>query len=62
MLLSNSIIQSQIQDFCLDVLYQVIAKIKASSSKIYFQLDELTDVENCSQLIVLVRYVHDGSI
>ena len=25
-------------------------------------MDESTDVENCSQLIVLVRYVHDGSI
>ena len=41
---------------------QVIAEIKASSLKISLQLDESTDVENCSQLIVLVRYVHDGSI
>ena len=60
--LSNSIIQSRIQDLSLDVLDQVIAEIKASSLKISLQLDESTDVENCSQLIVLVRYVHDGSI
>ena len=61
-LLSNSIIQSRIQDLSLDVFDQVIAEIKSSSLKISLQLDESTDVENCSQLIVLVRYVHDGSI
>ena len=60
--LSNSIIQSRIQHLSLDVLDQVIAEIKASSLKISLQLDESTDVENCSQLIVLVRYAHDGSI
>ena len=60
--LSNSIIQSRIQDLSLNVLDQVIAEIKASSLKISLQFDESTDVENCSQLIVLVRYVHDGSI
>ena len=60
--LSNNIIQSRIKDLSSDVLDQVIAEIKASSLKISLQLDESTDVENCSQLIVLVRYVHDGSI
>ena len=56
-LLSNNIIQSRIKVLSLDVLDQVFAEFKASSLKISLQLDESTDVENCSQLIVLVRYV-----
>ena len=60
--LSNNIIQSRIKDLSSDVLDKVIAEIKASSLKISLQIDESTDVENCSQLVVLVRYVHDGSI
>ena len=60
--LSNNVIQSRIKDFSSDVLDQVIAEIKASSSKTSLQLDESTDVESCSQLVALVRYVHDSSI
>lgn len=44
----------------LDILDQVIADIKASPLKIFLQLDGTTDVANCSQLIALVKFVHDG--
>ena len=60
--LSNNVIQSRISDLSSDILDQVIADIKASPLKISLQLDETTDVENCSKLIALVRYVHDGAI
>ena len=60
--LSNNVVQSQFSDLSLDILDQVIADIKATPLKISFQLDKTTNAENCSQLIVLVRYVHDGTI
>ena len=60
--LSNNVIQSRISDLSSDILDQVIADIKASPLKISLQLDETTDVENFSQLIALVRYVHHSSI
>ena len=55
--LSNNVIQSQISDLSSDIL-----DIKASPLKISLQMDKTTDIENCSQLIALVRYVHDGTI
>ena len=58
--LSNNVIQSQICDLNSDILDQVNADIKGSPLKIS-QLYEQTDFENCSQLIALVRYVHDGT-
>ena len=60
--LSNNVIQSRISDLSSDILDQVIADIKASPLKISLQLDETTDVDNFSQLIALVTYVHDSAI
>ena len=60
--LSNNVIKSRIDDLSLDILEQVISHMKASPLKISLQLDETTDVSNCSQLIALARYVHDGAI
>ncbi|XP_076329566.1 protein FAM200C-like [Tachypleus tridentatus] len=60
--LSNHVIQNRISDLSSNILDQVIADIKASPLKISLQLDKTTDVANCSQLIALVRYVHDGAI
>ena len=57
--LSNNVIQSRISDLSSDIFDQVIADIKARPLKISLQLDETTDVENCSQL---ERYEHDGAI
>ena len=45
-----------------DILEQVIADIKASPITISLQLDESTDVSNCSQLIAVVRYVKNKKI
>ena len=59
---SNNVILCRISYLSSNILHQVIADIKASSMKIFFQLDEKTDVENCSQLIALVRYIHDSTI
>lgn len=60
--LSNNIIQSRINDMSLDILDQVVNDIRTSPLKISLQLDETTDVTNCSQLIVFVRYIHNGGI
>ena len=45
-----------------DILEQVIADIKTSLVTISLQLDESTDVSNCSQLIAVVRYVKKKKI
>ena len=58
----KNVIQSQISDLSLDILDQIIADMKASSLKVFCQLDKTTDIENCSQLISLVRYKYDGTI
>ena len=45
-----------------DILQQVIADIKASPTKVSFQLDESTNVSLCSQLLVFVRYVKEKEV
>ena len=60
--LSNDIISSRICDLSKDILQQVIADIKTSPTKVSFQLDELTDVSLCSQLLVFVRYVKEKEV
>lgn len=60
--LSNNVIQSRIHDMSLDLTQQVLTELKASPHPYSMQLDETTDVAQCSQLLVFVRYVHSGSI
>ena len=60
--LSNDIIHSRIQDISQDILMQVIQDIKDSPLKISIQIDESTDVDSCSQLLELVRYVKEQEI
>ena len=60
--LSNDVIHNRIIDMSEDILEQVIADIKASPVTISLQLDESTDVSNCSQLIAVVRYVKNKKI
>ena len=40
-----------------DILDQIVTNINLSPFNISIQLDESTDVSNCSQLIALARYV-----
>ena len=44
-----------------DIMEQVIQQIKSASLGIFsIQLDESTDMANCSQLLVYVRYIYEG--
>ena len=60
--LLNDTIHDRIRDMSLDILRQVVGQIKASPEKISLQLYETTDVSNCAQLIVFVRYVYQNGI
>ena len=60
--LSNDVIHNRIIDMSEDILEQVIADIKASPVTISLQLDESTDVSNCSQLIAVVRHVKNKKV
>lgn len=55
--LSNDVIHERIDDMSQDILEQTISDMKVSAVKVSLQLDESTDVSNCSQLLVFVRYV-----
>ena len=54
--LSNNTVQRRIQEMAIDIKEQVIEKINASPF-FAIQLDESTDVAQCSQLMVFARYV-----
>ena len=60
--LCNDIIHNRIVDMSEDILEQVVAEIKASSVKISLQVNESTDVLNCCQLIIVVRYVKSKEV
>jgi hypothetical protein len=60
--LSNNCIRNRINYMGDDIVNQLISDIKACSTKITIQLDESTDVENCSQLIAFVRYMRGDAI
>lgn len=58
--LSNDTVKRRIEDMSSDILQQVVDEIKSTPLGIFsMQLDESTDVANCSQLMVYVRYVRD---
>lgn len=60
--LSNNVIKNRIGDISDNILKQVMAELSASSFGFSMQLDESTDVSQCSQLLAFVRYVHDDEI
>ena len=60
--LPNDIIVKRIKDLSIDIRDQLILNLKASSRKISFQLDESTDVSNCSKLICFVSYAKEKKV
>lgn len=59
--LSDNTVQRRISDMAQDIKEQVISEIKLGLGLFTLQLDETTDVANCSQLLVFVRYVRDNN-
>lgn len=58
--LSNDTVKRRISDMSEDIKEQVISEIK-SAGLFSIQLDESTDVQSCSQLLVFARYVCDNT-
>ncbi|XP_040275720.1 protein ZBED8-like [Bufo bufo] len=59
--LSNDTVRRRLDDRSADILSKVVQEIKSAPLPIFsIQLDESTDVANCSQLLVFVRYINDG--
>ncbi|XP_042210866.1 protein ZBED8-like [Homarus americanus] len=56
--LSNDVIHSRIVDISSNILKQVMEELAATPFPFSMQLDETTDVSECSQLLVFVRYMH----
>lgn len=55
--MSNDTILSRISDISTNILEQVIAKLGLTPFTNSMQLDESTDISQCSQLLVFVRYI-----
>ncbi|XP_042227387.1 protein ZBED8-like [Homarus americanus] len=60
--LSNDVIHSRIADITSNILKQVMEELAATPFPFSMQLDETTDVSQCSQLLVFVRYMHADAI
>ena len=56
--LSDNTVQRRISEMSMDIKDQVVSEIKAAPLGIFaLQLDEITDVSNCAQLLVFTRYM-----
>ena len=60
--LSNDTIRSRIDDMSQDILLQIVFDLVATPVKFSIQLDESTEVSNCSQLLVFVRHVKECAV
>ena len=60
--MSNNVIKSRIDDISENILKQVMEELASSPFAFSLQLDEFTDVSNCSQLLSFVRYVNGNKI
>lgn len=59
--LSNATVRHRICNLSLDIKEQVTQEIK-STGLFSIQIDESADVQSCSQLMVLARYVHSADL
>jgi hypothetical protein len=59
--LSNDTVHSRISDMSTNILEQVIAELDSTPFPFSMQLDESTDISQCSQLLVFVRYIYSGT-
>lgn len=59
--LSNDTINSRISDMSTNILEQVIRELDSTPFPFSMQLDESTDISQCSQLLVFVRYIYSGT-
>jgi len=59
--LSNNTINSRISDMSTNILEQVIRELDSTPFPFSMQLDESTDISQCSQLLVFVRYIYSGT-
>ena len=60
--MSNNVIKSRIDDISENILKQVMEELASSPFAFSLQLDESTDVANCSQLLSFARYVNGNKI
>ena len=60
--LSNDVIHSRIVGISCNILKQVMEELAATPFPFGMQLDERTDISQCSQLLVFVRCVHADAI
>jgi len=58
---SNDTIKRRITDMAEDIIKQVNEKI-IFKKQFALQLDESTDISNCAQLIVFIRYIDDNNV
>lgn len=59
--LSNDTVHRRTDDMSADIIDQVIQEMKSAPFPIFsIQRDESTDIANCSQLLVYMRYSNDG--
>lgn len=61
-LLSNEVIRSALADISFSILKNATEELSASPFPLSRQLDDPTDISQCSQLLVSVHYVHADAI
>ena len=60
--LSNNTVKRRIEEMSIDNANQVIAGVRASKFGFAIQVDESTDVANCYQLLVYVRFTQNNAV